>query len=90
MSSFLTTLLKLLPFVPQIAAQVESEHSGATVEKKTQIASDYLTLATNVATAVLPAEEGQIAGMAGEVAQSVMATTVQAIHTANNPAPAAG
>jgi hypothetical protein len=85
MNSFLSILLKFLPFVPQIAATVESTHSGASVETKTQIAASYLNLATNVSTALLPKPDADIANAAGQIAQGVLAATVQAIHNANNP-----
>jgi hypothetical protein len=83
--TYLFYFLKFLAFVPQIAASVESLHAEKPVETKTQIASDALNLATGIATSVLPASEASIAQVAGQAAQSVLATTVQAVHTIQNP-----
>lgn len=83
--NYIEMLMKILAFIPAIAHQVEKNHSVATVETKSQIASDYLNLAAGIATAILPSDQASLASIAGNAAQTVLATTVQAIHAANQP-----
>jgi hypothetical protein len=83
--NYLSILLKFLTFIPAIAQTVESYAPDAPVETKIQHAQDALTIATSIASAVLPSDQAAIAGEAGAAAQSVLTSTVQAIHAANNP-----
>ena len=82
-------ILKIVSLIPIIAQGVQAVHADKAANDKTAIASDVLTDAIAGSAALLPVADQQTALAVGNVAQTALAATVQALHvTAASPAPA--
>lgn len=88
MNTAIFWILKFLQFVPSIAAEIQSVHSTKSLDDKLQIGAGALSTATTIASSLLEGDNSRLAGIAGNAAQSVLAATIAAIHSAHEPAPA--
>jgi len=88
MDKFLQILFSSLSVAPYVVAGIESIHSTASTETKTQIALQSLGLATQTATAVLPEDQAAMATAVSSEATNII-TSIQNIVKAIKPAAAA-
>ena len=86
--NYVNMLLSLLQFLPGIANNIHQLHASKTAAEKIAIGANLLGTSVAVSQALLPPDQAKMAGVAGAAAQTILATTIQAIHDASNPTPA--
>ena len=88
--NYVKFLMQFLALLPGITGDILQLHAAKTITEKLAIGATMLAPATALSVSLLPPEDVQMAQVAGGAAQSILATTIQAIHDAQNPAPSLG